>query len=494
MTFFSKRKPIFLAPALGLVLLLVGWQGNAQARNQGATPEPATPVPSDAAPGVWDAEPEAPADMVEAVPTGATPAPKTDDQDTAPPPDMTPRELDIWRMARLLDVPYPLLKAGVDGLEELYARRYLKARAVFEELEEAYPESAVGPFGLAVLAQARMAENLDFSQDEAYQKAFKVVIERIDAAIDDHQSLAWNYFMRGTVLGMNSFYNYRQDKVLAAIKDGWIGINDLERARKLEPDFVDPILGVGLYNYWRSVVTIWFKNLPFFPDRRKEGLEQMIYARDHGVFAPPLARLSLAFSFYESRRIDDALKESLALYEAYPDNIINLQVLGRLYMRKHKHRKAEKTLLRVLEIDPSNVQVHYALGYLYFYRLRDLNKARNSLAIVADKKPGTYYGEMSRVRLGDVYWLLGEHQTALALWRQAYDAMPSLKAAELRVKKDWRPPDRPWRKQIAAAKARTTNTAAHGEGRSRAGGTRSAATPAARMSESASGAGTPGAR
>ncbi len=428
-----------------------------------------TPEPSDAPPGVWEAEPATPADSHRAAPAttaghapdNATPAEASGVTSPAAPLEprgpqvqpeaMSPADLDVWRMAQLLEVPYPILRQGLNGLEELYARHYDRARAIFQRLGDDYPASAVGPFGLAVLAQAKMAENLDFSQDAAYREAFDTVMQRLDAAIDQERSLAWNYFMRGTVLGLNSFYRYRQDKVLAAIKDGWMGITDLQRARKLEPHFVDPVLGLGLYNYWRSVVTIWFKNLPFFPDKRQEGLEQMMYARDHAVFARPLARLSLAFSFYESRRIDDALKESLALYRAYPDNIINLQVLGRLYMRKHKHRKAEETLLRVLAIDPTNVQVHYALGYLYFYRLRDLEKARRSLAIVARNKPGTYYGEISRVRLGDVYWLLGEHDTAMALWRQAYDAMPGLKAAEIRVKKGWRPPERPWRKPIAAA-------------------------------------------
>ncbi len=430
----------------------------------GSVPEVPDPAAEDAAPGVWDEAPEevVPAATTTDVETGrpegvgagrtAEAGRPASDLELAVQEEMTPKELDIWRMARLLDIPYPLLKQGVEAFEDVYARRYDQARKTFEALSLEYPEAALGPFGMAVLAQAQMAENLDYSQDQAYQSALAVVLDRIDAALDRDQSPAWNYFMRGTVLGLNSFYNYRQDKVLGAIKDGWIAISDMERARKLTPAFVDPILGLGMYNYWRSVVTVWFKNLPGFPDRRQEGLEQMIYARDHGVFAPPLARLALAFSFYENHRFDDALEQSLALYEAYPDNIINLQVLGRVYMRKRKYRKAEKILLQVLEIDPANVQVHYALGYLYFYRIRDLERARTSLAIVAESKPGTYYGEMSRVRLGDVCWLLGEHDRALALWQTAYDALPRLMAAELRVKKDWRPPERPWRRQIAAAK------------------------------------------
>jgi len=370
---------------------------------------------------------------------------------------MSPQDLPVWRMATLLQIPFPLLKQGVEAFEQVYARRYDEARATFEALSREYPDAALGPFGMAVLAQAKMAENLDYSEDEAYQEAMTQVLERVEAAIDREESMAWNYFIKGTVLGMNSFYNFRKDRLLSAIKDGWVAISDMERARQLEPRFVDPILGVGLYNYWRSVVTNWFKNLPGFPDRRKEGLEQMVYARDHGVFAPPLARLSLAFSYYEGRRFDDALAQCLALQEAYPENIINLQILGRVYMRKRKYTKAEETLLQVLTIDPTNVQVHYALGYLYFYRLRDLEKARRSLQVVADGKPGTYYGEVSRVRLGDVYWLLGEHDRALALWRTAYERFPDLKSAELRVKKDWRPPTRPWRRQIAAAREGESN-------------------------------------
>jgi tetratricopeptide (TPR) repeat protein len=50
---------------------------------------------------------------------------------------------------------------------------------------------------------------------------------------------------------------------------------------------------------------------------------------------------------------------------AYPDNVINLQVLGRVEMYNKLYKDAEESFGKVLKLSPKNQRVHYYLARLY---------------------------------------------------------------------------------------------------------------------------------
>ena len=63
---------------------------------------------------------------------------------------------------------------------------------------------------------------------------------------------------------------------------------------------------------------------------------------------------------------------------AYPDNVVNNLLLGRLYMYRRDYSEAERSFKRVLEVDPGNMRVHYFLSRLYL-RIRRLRGAEEHI-------------------------------------------------------------------------------------------------------------------
>lgn len=354
----------------------------------------------------------------------------------APPalsPHISKRLPELKAFSTRMQVPYDQLIDGMQGLELIYERRYSEARSTFRGLEQRFPESAIGPFGLVMLAQAQMGENLDFLHDAVYTASYKESITRMDRAIGKGVAVPWNTFLRGCAKGVNSLYMYRKDKLLAALQEGLSALSDVEAAQKADAAFMDPYIGLGVYNYWRSSITLRYKNLPFFPDKRDQGLRQMEIARDKGIITPTLARLALGYSYLDRRLPEKALRETNLLKASYPQSVLTLQLAGQVYTRLHMASKAKDAYLDVLKIDPKNVAVCNSLGMFEMNRTYDYAKASQYFERYVNNIPNDYYLPQARTRLGDTYWLTGQKAKAEEQWKLALAAKSDYKTAKARL-------------------------------------------------------------
>ena len=152
----------------------------------------------------------------------------------------------------------------------------------------------------------------------------------------------------------------------------------IEKAKKLAPDFVDSNLADGLWFYWRSLIAMNIRGIPKFADQRKEGIQMMLHAEQNSVFLRPAAGHALTYTWIEEGKKDRAIQTAENLRKAYPQNIINLQVLGRAYMYAKRYKKSERVFQEVLKIDPKNARVHYYLARLYV-RQKRYDKAKYKL-------------------------------------------------------------------------------------------------------------------
>jgi tetratricopeptide (TPR) repeat protein len=151
----------------------------------------------------------------------------------------------------------------------------------------------------------------------------------------------------------------------------------MESAREAAPDFVDLALADGMYNYWRTVITRKSKLLPDFGDNREEGMDQIRRVEQAGIFLGPAATLALSFSYYEERQMKEALDANLSNQRLYPDNTINLMMLGSVYLAMKRFDSALRTWDRILVVDPEARRVHYYKG-LTFYRSNRFDEAESS--------------------------------------------------------------------------------------------------------------------
>lgn len=92
------------------------------------------------------------------------------------------------------------------------------------------------------------------------------------------------------------------------------------------------------------------------------------------------------------RRPLDALRELAAVVEAAPDAPSVHLLAGRAYLGSAQLRRAERSFLRVLELDPSDHYAHFALGRT-LQRQGRLTEAKTQLRLASAMNPLPEYQE-----------------------------------------------------------------------------------------------------
>ena len=126
-----------------------------------------------------------------------------------------------------------------------------------------------------------------------------------------------------TLLSLRQSYLSRRGNYLTALNRALEAMKSVNRAKKIAPDFPDLQLGDGLYNYWRTVISRNVKGLPDFADKRMQGIEQLEYVQDNGIFLGPAATFALTYTWLEEGALKRATQSALRNHRAYPDNVVN---------------------------------------------------------------------------------------------------------------------------------------------------------------------------
>ncbi len=326
-------------------------------------------------------------------PSLADPAPPSSEEDApdiehvtgkAPPPltrdprapdgfglrdDLTPTELmnlpmpvEAYQGAEILKMDPNFVHGIQSGLELIYLRKYNEARDHFSQLEEQFPNTGIRSVADTLVWQALMLENFDYRYDKQYWTSSKQARADLEGALAAPGNEAWEHLLMATILGIESIHTMRQSQYLGALQLAFQAMDQIERSRAAAPDFVDLKLADGLYNYWRTVITMSSKMLPDFGDHRVEGIEQMKLVADTGLFVKPMATLSLAFTWMEESKMKEAASSCARNRRLYPDNIVNNMVTGMVAIYRREYDSALTVLDHVHEVDANNARAHYWKG------------------------------------------------------------------------------------------------------------------------------------
>ncbi len=294
-----------------------------------------------------------------------------------------------------------ILNLALQGQGFIFNRRYPEAEALFRKIAEQYPDSPLGSFGIMATLNAKMFENFDFKMDTEFDQEQRRNKSLVDKISKNENATAFDLFLCGASSGLRGFYYARLDKMLAALGESNQAKDCLERARKKDPQFPDVELGLGLFNYWRSVFTSRFKFLPFFKDRRAEGIAQVQVAIDRGVFVNDLARAALAFVYYEQNNGAAGLPLAQKLLETYPANLIMKNLKGNFLSLTGKNAEALAVYDEVLKQAPELNVARYFKGMAYF-RSRDLSNSKIAFEQFLQNQPTPAWQSYAQYMLGQI--------------------------------------------------------------------------------------------
>ncbi len=319
-----------------------------------------------------------------------------------------------------------ILQEAADGQTLIFSRQYPEAIQYFSSLEKKYPNSPLGTFGLMATYNTKMFENFDFTLDhdfEEVQKRNKILVDKIAG---NKNASAWDQFLCGASSGLRGFYYIRKDKALKALGEANQAKGCLDRAIELDPKFVDPQMGLGLFAYWRSVFTNRFKFLPFFKDRRKEGIEQIQKSIAEGTMVPDLATAALTFVYSESNNASSGLPLADKILGKYPTNIIMKNLKGNFLSMLRRYDESKKVLEAVLQEAPEINVARYYLG-LNDYRAKKYPTAKTWFEQFLSHQPNPAWQAYAHYLLGEIALKEKNRDAAWKNYKAGYSAYEDYK-------------------------------------------------------------------
>ncbi len=280
--------------------------------------------------------------------------------------------------AEMLDVDPEFVQDCRRGMELIYLRDYKEAMAHWDAMGRKWRGTGVAPVGRVLVWQALMLENFDFRYEQQYKTAWWQARRELEEALMRPGNEAWEYFMLGGMLGVDSIHLMRKEEFVSSLARGYEAMKAINRCKELAPEFTDAVLGDGLFNYWATVVSMNTKTIPDTGDNRELGIQQIKKVEQQGIFLRPAATLALTYTWIEEGKRKKALEAALRNQRKYPDNVINNQVLGRVYMYNRMYEESKQTFDEVLRVDSGNRRVYFYLGGLYVRWSKD-DEALSSL-------------------------------------------------------------------------------------------------------------------
>lgn len=252
-----------------------------------------------------------------------------------------------------------LASEAMAAQEKIFERDYPTALQMFKTLEQNYPNHPIGPFGQMALWEMRELENENFAYEKEYQAAADKAIALMDRLPAVQTNLSeWDLFVLSSGYGLQGFHHARKSEWWRAYIDGNKARHYLKKLIWAHPEFYDASMGLGMYDYYRSVFTARLRFLPFFPDKRESGIAQVKITIEKGTYANRLGVANLALIYLNERRYVEAQTLLEDLLQRYPRNTILRMFLGKAYFFEGQYAKALAAFQTVEKIDPTLTKAH----------------------------------------------------------------------------------------------------------------------------------------
>ncbi|HKO99215.1 MAG TPA: hypothetical protein VJU86_19605 [Pyrinomonadaceae bacterium] len=254
------------------------------------------------------------------------------------------------------------------GLAALYDFDYDQAQTDFKELDRRFPNHPAGPQLLAArvwiktLYESRRLQSSLYSSETFYSSGDdkadpKVVNEfrmltrearrRAEVLLKQNPKNVEALYWLGAIEGLKaSFEEAVERRHFAALRNGNDAVEHHREVLKLDPNYTDASLTIGLYEYVVGSLPLPIKviaGITGFRGSKKRGLEMLERLAQGESWASGDARSLLIILYSREKRFADALAHARAQSAKYPRNyLFKLEAAAALVAQAEVDRKASK--------------------------------------------------------------------------------------------------------------------------------------------------------
>ena len=260
------------------------------------------------------------------------------------------------------------------------------------------------------------------------------VIQICDIAIEADSGNANAYFARGYAKGMHAaFITLVDHSFAAAARQGYSARNDSEAALKIDPQYADARMAIGIQQFAVASLPRWVRLIVGFMGvggNKVQGLNNIKEAIAHGVVTPVESRTILSLFLRHDGRYPEALAVERSLAEQYPhDYLFRLEVANLL--KDEGHGLEAITAYKQVIADAQKPDLH---GTSYFidprlqmawFGLADTERGYNDIKNAAfgftqaatQPECSDWLRKRAELNAGQMYDLLHDRNQAVRMYR-----------------------------------------------------------------------------
>ena len=371
------------------------------------------------------------------------------------------------------------------GTEALYNLDYDKAQKDFKEIIRLYPNHPAGPQLMAArvwiktLYESRRLQSSLYSSESFYSSGEdkvdpKVITEFRNLTREakrlsetrlkrDPKDIEARYWLGATEGLKASFEEAVERRHIAALKDGNDSVDNHREVLKLDPNYVDVGITIGLYEYVLGSLPLPFKvvaGVTGFRGSKKKGLAWVERVAKEGTWARDDAKTLLIILYTREKRYQDVLANARELSAKYPRNYLyRLEAAGALVAQAEVERKAKnidaavkaereafatfddllrdrtvrETVSRVLDL------VHFKYGEVLLTAGEGERAAKEFIAATKVERAEPALVTMAHLYAARAFDLAGKRNDAISQYRQVL-TRPDIYAAHDEAKKGLKEP------------------------------------------------------
>jgi tetratricopeptide (TPR) repeat protein len=257
------------------------------------------------------------------------------------------------------------------------------------------------------------------------------VIAMCDANIAANPNDKNSYFARGYAKGMHAaFITLAEHSFATAAKQGYAARNDSEQVLKLDPQYADAKMAVGLQLFAVASLPRWVRiivGVMGVGGNKEQGLADLREAAAHGVVTSVESKTALSLFLRHDGRYPEALQVERGLAEQYPhDYLFRLEVANLLKDEGHGLEaiaEYKKVLADAAKpgyfVDPRLQLAWFGMGDTQrgYNQIQD---AANSFLQAAEQPNcSDWLRKRAQLNAGEMYDLLHDRGQAVRLYQMA---------------------------------------------------------------------------